>query len=164
MTVPLHEPTTLPPADYGGNAQPNMTLDAIYADYKNSSAQLLPVRQQMVALAAKWGLKHTSYEAGPGWNVGCVRERSTRAVCRPPISSRFSTVNSLGNYIIAQRLAPMRDVWKYDVLSSWEVAGGDIYNQFSLFGEASRRLGRQFPIHPHPRHPRTPNPTSLCPR
>lgn len=84
MTVPLHEPTTLPPADYGGNAQPNMTLDAIYADYKNSSAQLLPVRQQMVALAAKWGLKHTSYEAGPGWNVGCVRERSTRAVCRPP--------------------------------------------------------------------------------
>ena len=147
MIVPLHAPTALPPADYGGNAQPNMTLDAIYADYENSSAQLLPVRQQMVALAAKWGLKHTSYEAGPGWNVGCVRELYELSVAHLAtfISSLFSTVNSLGNYIIAQRLAPMRDVWKYDVLSSWEVAGGDIYNQFSLFGEASRDWGAILP-------------------
>lgn len=86
-----------------------MSFDQIYADYTNSSDQLLAVRQEMVALATSYGLKHTSYEAGPGWNVG--------------------TENSMGNYIIAQRLAPMRDVWKHDLLASWEVAGGDIYNQ-----------------------------------
>lgn len=103
---------------FGGNAVANMTIDEIYADYKNASDQLLPVREAMVALASSWGLKHTSYEAGPGWNVG--------------------TENSMSNYIIAQRLAPMRQVWTYDVKSSWEVAGGDIYNQFSLFSSYSR--------------------------
>jgi hypothetical protein len=103
---------------FGGDAVAGMTIEEIYADYKNASDQLLPVRKEMVALAASWGIKHTSYEAGPGWNVG--------------------TENSMGNYLIAQRLPPMRDVWKYDVLSSWAVAGGDIYNQFSLFGAYSR--------------------------
>ena len=95
-----------------------MSFDQIYADYTNSSDQLLAVRQEMVALAASYGLKHTSYEAGPGWNVG--------------------TENSMGNYIIAQRLAPMRDVWKHDLLASWEVAGGDIYNQCACRPERRR--------------------------
>lgn len=144
-----------------------MTFDAIYADYKNSSAQLLPVRQEMVALATKWGLKHTSYEAGPGWNVGCVW-RTRGRLCAvgsvaPPTPTSCRTENSMGNYIIAQRLAPMRDVWKYDLLSSWEVAGGDIYNQFSLFSEVSKRSRNGDRGIAHPLHDLVlcPTPTNL---
>jgi hypothetical protein len=114
-TLDLPLPPSPPPTHPGSHAGALQTFDEIYADYKNSSDQLLSVRKELVAIAESFGLKHTSYEAGPGWNVG--------------------NENSLGNYIIAQRLAPMRDVWKYDLLNSWAAAGGDIYHQFSLFGE-----------------------------
>jgi len=58
-----------------------------------------------------------SYEGGPGWNVG--------------------TMTNLGNYIIAQRHAPMKDVLMNDV-AGWEAAGGNSYNHFTLSGLYSR--------------------------
>jgi hypothetical protein len=35
---------------FGGNAVANMSFDEIYADYKNSSATMLPGRQELVEL------------------------------------------------------------------------------------------------------------------
>lgn len=118
-----------PPANYfygmatagyygGNNVVANMTLDEIYGQYKRDSDTLKPARVAMVQLAAAYGLKMTAYEAGPGWDVG--------------------KMDSVGNFIIAQRLAPMRDVYRYDLESSWIPAGGDLYNQFSLLGSYSR--------------------------
>jgi hypothetical protein len=104
---------------YGGDKiVANMTIDDVYANYKNGSDALVSERMAMVALANKWGLKFTAYESGPGWNVG--------------------TTDSVAAFIMAQRFAQMRDVYKYDVLTNWVPLGGDVYNQFSLAGYYSR--------------------------
>lgn len=104
---------------YGGNPKAdNMTFDQIYADYKNDSMTQFPTRQQFVSIANYWGLKLVGYEAGPGWSVG--------------------KTDSLANYIIAQRLAPMRDVVTNDILNSWQAAGAQEYNYFALSGYASK--------------------------
>ena len=96
---------------------PNATLDAIYADYLNDTAKQAPARAELAAIAAQWGLKLVAYEAGPGWNVG--------------------TTTNLANYIIAQRMAPMKDVVLNDI-TAWVAAGGAEYNHFSIAGSYSR--------------------------
>jgi hypothetical protein len=103
----------------GDNKTPNMTLDQIYAAYASSTASLAARHKQFNDIATQWGLKVVAYEAGPGWDVG-------------------STQN-VGNYILAQRYAPMRNVTVYDV-KTWAGAGPamDAYNHFSLSGLASR--------------------------
>lgn len=96
---------------------PNATLDDIYADYRNDTAKQAASRAELAAVAAQWGLKLVAYEAGPGWNVG--------------------TTTNLANYIIAQRMAPMKAVVLNDV-TAWAAAGGGEYNHFSLAGYYSR--------------------------
>lgn len=103
---------------FGGDAKANMTNDEIYASYKNSSDTQFKTRQAYAQLAAAWGLKLVAYEAGPGWSVG--------------------DMSGVGQFILSQRFAPMRDVVNYDVQSSWVPAGGGDYNYFSLAGYASR--------------------------
>ena len=53
-------------------------------------------------------------QAGPGWNVG--------------------ETTGIGQWILAQRFAEMRDVFKRDISTNWQGAGGDAYNCFSLTG------------------------------
>ena len=93
------------------------TYDQIYEGYRNSTAQQAAPRAALAAIAQYWGLKLVAYEAGPGWGVG--------------------DTDNVGNFIVAQRLAPMRAVTAGDV-QGWADAGGDAYNHFSMTGLASR--------------------------
>jgi hypothetical protein len=103
---------------FGGNPTPNMTMEQIYLEYTNSSINQLATRTTFAKIAAYWSIKLLGYEAGPGWSVG--------------------KTDSLANYIVAQRMSPMREVVNNDVLNSWQVAGGQEYNYFSLAGYASK--------------------------
>jgi len=103
----------------GNNKAPNMTLDAVFAEFANSTATQAAPRAAFAALAAELGVKVVAYEAGPGWGVG--------------------SMNNLGAFIVAQRLAPMRALTAGDV-AAWAAAGGaaDAYNHFSLSGKPAR--------------------------
>ena len=106
---------------FGGGAKvlgPNVTIDAIYESYRNDSDSQLAARAELAAVAAQWGLEYVSYEGGPGWSVG--------------------ETTGVGQWILAQRFAEMRQVMKYDVQTSWLPAGGGSYNVFSLTGDYSR--------------------------
>ena len=106
---------------FGGDAKtlgPTPSLDDIYTNYRNSSDSQYASRSQLATIASFWGLKLVAYESGPGWSVG--------------------ETTGVGQWILAQRFAPMRDVVKYDVETSWLPAGGDVYNCFSLSGDYSR--------------------------
>ena len=94
-----------------------MTLAQVYAEYANSTATQAKARAELAAIARAWGLKLVAYEAGPGWSVG--------------------NMANLGQYILAQRFAPMRGVTAADV-QAWADAGGDAYNHFSMSGLPSR--------------------------
>ena len=98
--------------------RPTRSLDDIYTNYRNSSDSQYASRSQLATIASFWGLKLVAYESGPGWSVG--------------------ETTGVGQWILAQRFAPMRDVVKYDVETSWLPAGGDVYNCFSLSGDYSR--------------------------
>lgn len=101
----------------GGCKIANATTSDIYADYRNSTASQAAARAELVAIAAAYGLKLVGYEGGPGWDVG-------------------QTAN-LANYIIAQRLAPMKAVVVDDV-RAWQATGAYEYNHFALGGLYSR--------------------------
>lgn len=101
----------------GGKLAAGATLEQIYADYANSTANQAASRAQLAAIAKSYGLKLVAYEAGPGWDVG--------------------TQTNLANFIIAQRMAPMKGLVSADVLS-WVASGGEEYNHFSLGGLYSR--------------------------
>jgi len=106
---------------FGGDAKslgPTPALEDIYTNYRNSSDSQYASRSQLATIAASWGLKLVAYESGPGWNVG-------------------ETIG-IGQWILAQRFAEMRQVIKYDIDTSWVPAGGDAYNCFSLSGDYSR--------------------------
>jgi hypothetical protein len=94
-----------------------MALAQVYAEYANSTATQAKARAELAAIARAWGLKLLAYEAGPGWAVG--------------------NMANLGQYILAQRFAPMRSVTSSDV-QAWADAGGDAYNHFSMSGLPSR--------------------------
>ena len=103
---------------FGGAAlKTPMTLEQIFADYRNSTATQAKARAELASIASFWGLKLVAYEAGPGWSVG-------------------ATIN-VGQYIIAQRMEEMRDIVSGDV-AAWAAAGGDAYNHFGMLGLASR--------------------------
>lgn len=102
---------------FGGDAPANATLAQIYESYENSTATQAIARQELTAIAKAYGIKHTAYEGGPGWNVG--------------------SKTNLGSFILAQRFAPMRQVVVNDV-QAWAAAGGDAYGHFSLVGDYSR--------------------------
>lgn len=106
---------------FGGDAKalgPTPALDDIYASFRNDSDAQYASRARLAAVAASWGLKLLAYEAGPGWNVG--------------------ETTGVGEWILAQRFAEMRQVLKYDVETSWAPAGGGAYNCFSLAGDYTR--------------------------
>ena len=73
----------------------------------------------MNGLGDDFGIKVVAYEAGPGWSVGDTK--------------------NLQSFILAQRMAPMRQIVVNDVVS-WAAAGPNMaaYNHFSLVGMPSR--------------------------
>lgn len=95
-------------------ADPAGVLAAMRADSDGG----LPVTQQMASIAAKWGLKLTVYEGGPDNGGG-------------------STTN-IGNRILANRDAGMKDLLLHDIRDKWFSSGGDLYMYFTLSGAYSR--------------------------
>ena len=63
---------------FGGglNKVPGATLDQVYADYKNDTANQAATRAELAAIAAQWGLNLVAYEAGSVARFRAARSRA----------------------------------------------------------------------------------------
>ena len=104
---------------FGGSARANMSIDDALLEYAIDSAASAELLAPIHAIAAAYGVKVLAYEAGPGWAVG--------------------NTQSLGSYIMAHRMAPMRDILRTHV-GVWAGMGPqmDAYNHFALVGKPSQ--------------------------
>jgi len=99
-------------------APANANVQQILNVLKQSSIDQAQYTKPLVETAQRFGLKLTSYESGPGTQVG-------------------NTVN-VGNRIEANRDPAMTNIVYSDIVDQWWNLGGDLYNYFSLAGAYSR--------------------------